>query len=71
MKNFKEFMEEMDSDENPRETRADIARRKFAAAKEKTSSTTSQSPSAVKFTKSKGQLPRLFRKKVKTIERED
>ena len=32
MKNFKEFMEEMDSDENPRETRADIARRKFAAA---------------------------------------
>ena len=64
MKNFKEFMEEMDSDENPRETRADVARRKFAAAREKTSSVTSQSPSAVKFTKSKGQLPRLFRKKV-------
>ena len=64
-------MEEMDSDENPRETRADIARRKFASAKEKTSSVTTQSPSAVKFTKSKGQLPRLFRKKVKPTEGED
>ena len=71
MKNFKEFMEEMDSDEDPRGTRADIARRKFASAKEKTSSVTTQSPSAVKFTKSKGQLPRLFRKKVKPTEGED
>ena len=58
-------MEDMDSDASPTETRADVARRRFATSKEKMSSVTSKSPSAVKFTKSKGKLPTLFRKKVK------
>ena len=61
MKNFKQFMENIDStEERPVETRADIARKKFSAAKEKSSEfsnvkkkeaqeRTRKSTSAVKF----------------------
>ncbi len=42
MKNFREFMETVDSDERPTETRADIAKRKFSMSKD-TPTTTSTS----------------------------
>jgi len=62
MKNFKEFMEEVDSDESPIETRVAAAKRAKEASKEKVGSV-SRASSSITFNRSKGQLPRLGRRK--------
>ena len=62
MKNFKEFMEEMDSDESPIETRATAAKKAKEVSKEKVGSV-SRASSSITFNKSKGQLPRFARRK--------
>ena len=62
MKNFKEFMEEIDSDESPIETRATAAKKAKEASKEKVGSV-SRSSSSITFNKSKGALPRFGRRK--------
>ena len=62
MKNFKEFMEEMDSDESPIETRAAAAKKKQEAEKKKVGSV-SRSSSSITFNKSQGKLPRFGRRK--------
>ena len=62
MKNFKEFMEEMDSDESPIETRAAAAKKAKEVSKEKVGSV-SRASSSITFNKSKGQLPRFGRRK--------
>ena len=62
MKNFKEFMEEMDSDGSPVETRATAAKKAREAAKEKVGSI-SRSSSSITFNKSAGALPRFGRRK--------
>ena len=62
MKNFKEFMEEVDSDESPIETRATAAKKAKEASKEKVGSV-SRSSSTITFNKSKGALPRFGRRK--------
>ncbi len=62
MKNFKEFMEEVDSDESPIETRATAAKKAKEASKEKVGSV-SRSSSSITFNKSKGALPRFGRGK--------
>ena len=62
MKNFKEFMEEIDSDESPIETRATAAKKAKEASKEKIGSV-SRSSSSITFNKSKGQLQRFGRRK--------
>ena len=58
MKNFKEFMEDVDSDESPIETRAAAAKRAKEASKERVGSV-SRSSSSITFNRSKGQLPRF------------
>ena len=62
MKNFKEFMEEVDSDESPIETRATAAKKAKEASKEKVGSV-SRSSSSITFNKCKGALPRFGRRK--------
>ena len=62
MKNFKEFMEEMDSDGSPIETRATAAKKAKEASKQKIGSV-SRSSSSITFNKSKGALPRFGRRK--------
>ena len=62
MKNFKEFMEDVDSDESPIETRATAAKKAKEASKEKVGSV-SRSSSTITFNKSKGALPRFGRRK--------
>ena len=62
MKNFKEFMEDVDSDESPIETRATAAKKAKEISKEKVGSV-SRSSSTITFNKSKGALPRFGRKK--------
>ena len=62
MKNFKEFMEEVDSDESPIETRATAAKKAKETSKEKVGSV-SRSSSTITFNKSKGALPRFGRRK--------
>ena len=62
MKNFKEFMEDVDSDESPIETRATAAKKAKEASKEKVGSV-SRSSSSITFNKSKGALPRFGRGK--------
>ena len=56
MKNFKEFMEEADSDES--EDRATIAKKKREASKEKVGSV-SRGSTCITFNKSQGKLPRF------------
>ena len=58
MKNFKEFMEEVDSDESPIETRATAAKKAKEASKEKVGSF-SRGSTSIAFNKSKGALPRF------------
>ena len=58
MKNFKEFMEEVDSDESPIETRATAAKKAKEASKEKVGSF-SRGSTSITFNKSKGALPRF------------
>ena len=65
MKNFKEFMEDVDSDESPIETRATAAKKAKEASKEKVGSV-SRSSSTITFNKSKGALPRFGR--IKKVE---
>ena len=62
MKNFKEFMEEMDSDQSSVETRATVAKKAREASKDRVGSV-SQSSSSITFNRSKGQLPRFGRRK--------
>ena len=62
MKNFKEFMEDVDSDESPIETRVTAAKKAKEASKEKVGSV-SRSSSSITFNKSKGALPRFGRRK--------
>ena len=62
MKNFKEFMEEVDSDESPIETRATAAKKAKEASKEKVGSV-SRSSSSITFNRSRGALPRFGRRK--------
>ena len=62
MKNFKEFMEDVDSDESPIETRATAAKKAREAAKEKIGSI-SRASSSITFNKSRGALPRFGRRK--------
>jgi hypothetical protein len=62
MKNFKEFMEEVDSDESPIETRAAAFKKAREAAKEKVGSV-SRGSTSITFNRSKGQLPTLSRRK--------
>ena len=62
MKNFKEFMEEVDSDESPIETRATAAKKAKEASKEKVGSV-SRASSSITFNKSKGALPRFGRRR--------
>jgi|TARA_R100000455_G_C6182759_1_gene59932 hypothetical protein len=62
MKNFKEFMEDVDSDESPIETRATAAKKATAVSKEKVGSV-SRSSSSITFNRSKGALPRFGRRK--------
>ena len=62
MKNFKEFMEETDSDESPTETRAAAAKKKQEEEKKKVGSV-SRSSSSITFNRSKGALPRFGRRK--------
>ena len=62
MKNFKELMEEMDSDESPIETRATVAKKAKEASKERIGSV-SRSSSSITFNKSRGALPRFGRRK--------
>ncbi len=62
MKNFKEFMEEVDSDESPIETRSTAAKKAKEVSKEKIGSV-SRSSSTITFNKSKGALPRFGRRK--------
>ena len=58
MKNFKEFMEEVDSDESPIETRATAAKKAKEASKEKVGSV-SRGSTSITFNKSQGKLPRF------------
>ena len=62
MKNFKEFMEEVDSNESPIETRATAAKKAKEISKEKVGSV-SRSSSSITFNKSAGALPRFGRRK--------
>ena len=62
MKNFKEFMENVDSQESPIETRSTAANKAREAAKEKIGSI-SRSSSSITFNKSAGALPRFGRRK--------
>ena len=62
MKNFKEFMEDVDSDESPIETRATAAKKAKEASKEKVGSV-SRSSSSITFNRSRGALPRFGRRK--------
>ena len=62
MKNFKEFMEDVVSDESPIETRATAAKKARESAKEKIGSI-SRASSSITFNKSRGALPRFGRRK--------
>ena len=66
MKNFKEFMEDVYSDESPIETRATASKRAKEASKEKVGSV-SRAKTSISFNKSQGKLPRFrfrFGKKI-------